>query len=772
MEQEDIARLDTAARFAELRAACDAVLQLDGAARVAAIAALEARDPSLARDVAALIDHVDEGDLLPPEHDDVEPGALVGPFRILRSIGRGGMGEVYLAERVGAGFEQRVALKLVPRAIGSDALHRRFVRERQLLARLEHVGIARLIDGGFCDSGRPWLAMEYVDGLSLMRHAQHHALDIDQRVALIRDVCAAVAHAHQNLVVHRDLKPGNILVDAAGRTRLLDFGIARLLDDSDLDLTRTGAAPMTFRYAAPEQIAGERSTTAVDIHALGVILFELISEALPERTTGGAIAGRRLPGAPLPHIAAVWRRPAGRATRALHARVAGDLDRIVQKATATDPDDRYAGAASLDGDLADWLARRPLRSGIGGARQQTRYLLHRYRWPIAMAAIVTAAIGCGALLAWQQALKASRQAVIANAHLEALLDVLGSANPHKYAGRDPAASEFLLSAAQRIRTTYAADPVLSRRALTEIGHGLINLGRPAEAEQVLAYALAAADRDPNADARATLGVLALLVQVQDTPSTQDRLATTVARIERLADRPGAPPAAIADALARAGGTLSRMGQFDAATRALDRAASLLDAHPGTDASIVENYLRQRGWSALRALDLPAATAAFTRAATLCHADPARFSAMRCAEGELLLAETTLLAGDVDRAGQYLQRAQPVYFAEYDIAHPERAAFELLLAQWALLDGDTDRADTLLARVQSIFAAHVDEYATEQATTNAWRAATAAALGRCADAGAALATATQQLAAIGVPLPRESAMVERSRVAVRKVCQLQ
>lgn len=760
-----------AERFAEVKRECDALLQMSAVERPARLQQLMASNPDLASEVATLLQHVNEIDLLPPTRIDAIDVACVGPFKILRQIGSGGMGEVFLAERSEAGFEQRVALKRVHRVAVSDDLNRRFLRERQLLARLQHVGIARLIDGGISDDGRPWLAMEYVEGRSLMEHARERQLGVEACMALLRGVCAAVAYAHRNLVVHRDLKPSNILVNAEGEPKLLDFGIAKLLGDSELEVTRAGQRAMTLRYAAPEQLSGERTTTATDIYALGVILFELVVAASPvsDPDADGAIVHPRAPGDDTPRLDAIWRSGGGRAGRLLQRRVIGDLDRIARKSTAKNPQDRYASVASLDGDLEDWLAERPLRSGIGSAAAQSRYLLHRYRWPIAMAITVLLALGIGALLAWQQARNARQQAAIAGAHLEALLDVIGSANPHKFAGRDPTASEFLLSAAQRMQTAYAADPVLSRRALTEIGHGLINLGRPDEAEQVLTQALLATDRDAEADAQTRLTILALLVQVQDAQQTRERLQATVQRIASLADDPTVSPAAVIDALARAGGALARAGEFVSATHALQKAEALLKVNADIDRGIVENFWRQRGWSAWRAMDLRNAESALARSTEICVAAPAEFSALRCAEGNLLRAGVAIARADGRAAQLFLEQARPTFYEEYASDHPERAVIDLQTAQAKFLLSEIEAARVLAERVRPIFEAHAVEYARDLALSHLLLARIAARQSRCDVAIIELRRASQLLSSMPLLPPREQAVLDLALRDVKGAC---
>jgi serine/threonine protein kinase len=260
-------------RFARVREAFHRLVEVDLSQRHAALQALSQSDPEIAAELRMLLDRLDETDLLAaPEQ---APPSRLGPFRLLHRIGRGGMGEVWLAERVEGGFEQQVALKRVREAALTPDLARRFVRERQILARLQHPNIAHLIDGGVGPDGRPWLAMEYVPGERITHWCHARQLDAVARVRLFLPVCEAVAFAHRNLIVHRDLKPANIQVDAEGRPKLLDFGVARLLDPQDTDQTRTVGA-MTPAYAAPEQREGAAITTATDVYQLGVVLRELI----------------------------------------------------------------------------------------------------------------------------------------------------------------------------------------------------------------------------------------------------------------------------------------------------------------------------------------------------------------------------------------------------------------------------------------------------------------------------------------------------------------
>jgi tRNA A-37 threonylcarbamoyl transferase component Bud32/tetratricopeptide (TPR) repeat protein len=638
-------------RFARVRDAFHRLVEVGLSRRADALEALAATDPLVAGELRALFEQLDETDLIPvPER---APPSRLGPFRLLHRIGRGGMGEVFLAERVEGGFEQRVALKLVRDSALTPELGRRFVRERQILARLQHPNIAHLVDGGVTTEGRPWLAMEYVDGERITDWCRTRQLTVEARVRLFLPICDAVQFAHRNLVVHRDLKPANLIVDGEGHPRLLDFGIARLLDADALDLTQTVAA-MTPAYAAPEQRAGEPITTATDVFQLGTVLRELLHDD-----------GR----APL----------------------RGDISRVVAKATAPLPAARYASVAMLGDDLSDWLARRPLRSGIGSRRERLRATLWLWRWPLAMLGTVVLAVGGGATLAWREAVVAEDRAIEARANLEALLGVIGSANPGRYAGREPLVGELLVDAAADLQRDFVHDPRLLRQTLSEIGHGLMNLGRAREAEPILAAALVAAQRDRSTTRSTELGLLKLLVLAQDEPSTRAAAHRSAERIAQLAGDAGPHRGLALDALASAAGALARLGDLDAARDLFALAERVDPSGASMSVSQRENFWRQRGWVALRRMDLDEAARAFVLSRTAQDAEPGQFSLLRRAELDLLRAELALAAFDPDEAAAALDAARAVIEAEYPAAHPERAHFAIQLARLDLLSGRDEAA---------------------------------------------------------------------------------
>ena len=387
-------------------------LDLPATDRAAWLARLEATDPETAPLVRRMLATHERAENareletvprlapLPAWSSTHAAGQRIGPFELLRPLGRGGMGEVWLARQADGRVQRDVALKLPVLGPQGDPSRERFRRERDILARLEHPHIARLYDAGVTDAGQPWLAMEYVAGCTLSEYVQSHGLRVPERLALFRQVLAAVAHAHRRLVVHRDLKPANILIDAAGQARLLDFGIAKLVEGGEreagaADLTRLGGRVMTLRYAAPEQVEAGAITTATDVYALGVILHELLTGLSPYRAVreGRALTERMLleEEPALPSRLAIDRRLA----RAL----AGDLDAIVLKSLRRDPAERYASVERFDEDLAAHLEKRPVRARAGTWRYLASRFVMRRKLPIAAAAAVLATLVAGLVVA-------------------------------------------------------------------------------------------------------------------------------------------------------------------------------------------------------------------------------------------------------------------------------------------------------------------------------------------------------------------------------------
>ncbi|HEX5128112.1 MAG TPA: serine/threonine-protein kinase, partial [Usitatibacter sp.] len=386
--------------WARLAPLLDSALDMDRSAREAWLDGLAGTQPDLAPALRRLVEHHERAERLgeletvprlvspPPWSSLHAAGDSVGPFRLLRVLGHGGMGEVWLARQVDGRVDREVALKLPDLHGAAPYWRERFRRERDILARLGHPRIARLYDAGVTDAGQPWLAMEYVEGIGLAQYVERHALSIPQRLALFRQVLEAVAHAHRHLVVHRDLKPANILVDATGAAKLLDFGIAKLLDDATDagadNLTRVGGRVMTLRYAAPEQIAAATITTSTDIYSLGVILHEVLTGLSPYRAVRE--------GRPLTDVAILREEPIAPSRLALPKplprALAGDLDAIVLKALRPDPAHRYASVEAMGEDILAFLERRPVAARAGTWRYRATRFVARHRLPLAAAAAI------------------------------------------------------------------------------------------------------------------------------------------------------------------------------------------------------------------------------------------------------------------------------------------------------------------------------------------------------------------------------------------------
>ena len=342
----------------------------------------------------------------------VEPtleGVHVGSYRIIREIGRGGMGTVYLAERADDEFEKRVAIKVIKRGMDTADILQRFRHERRILAALEHPNIAQLFDGGSMPDGRPYLVMEFVDGEPLVDHCIRLGLNARERCAIFAKVCDAVAFAHRNLVVHRDLKPCNLLVKSDGTPKLLDFGIAKLMEPgSELGQTVTEHRVLTPEYSSPEQLLGLPVTTAADVYALGAVLFHLLAGSGPHVFTSRTFEDFRKT-----VCETATERPSRRADPALAVQIHDDLDRIVMMALRKEPERRYASVDQLREDIERHFSGRPVLAHGDSVGYRAGKFLRRHSWAVAAAAMVTASILGGSLVALHEANLAAAERAIA-----------------------------------------------------------------------------------------------------------------------------------------------------------------------------------------------------------------------------------------------------------------------------------------------------------------------------------------------------------------------
>jgi len=344
--------------------------------------------------------------------------ARLGSFTLLRELGRGGMGVVAEGQREAEGFTQRVAIKWIPAWQVDAARRQRFLFERDVVSRLRHPNIAQLVDGGEGEQGELWYAMELVEGEDLLEHCRERRLDLRARVGLLLDLCSAVSYAHRNLILHRDIKPSNVLVDREGQLKLIDFGIAKGLDDAAEGLTQD-SAPMTPRYAAPEQLRGERPTTATDVWQVAALGFELLT-GVPARK-GDAL--RRASIAAM-QASADHSANCGLDFKRLHLALRGDLDAILAKALHEAPEQRYANSESLMSDLSAWLDGQPV-----AVRKHERWyaagrFVHRHAGALAIGITAVALVVASTYMTFQQDRHAREQSRIAEASTDLLLQVM------------------------------------------------------------------------------------------------------------------------------------------------------------------------------------------------------------------------------------------------------------------------------------------------------------------------------------------------------------
>ena len=439
--------------------------------------------------------------------DALSAGDRVGPFRLLERIGAGGMGVVFRAERVDGGFEQQVALKLLAHPRGDPASIRLFERERALLAQLEHPNIARLIDGGVSDEGRPWFAMEYIDGEPLIDHADARTLSVAGRIELFLQACDALEYAHRRLILHRDVKPANLLVDAQGRVKLVDFGLGRSLDPEQASAEETLAeGRMTPAWASPEQARGEPVSPPSEVYQLGLVLYRLLTDRAPYSVDGGSTWAviRAVTTARIRRPSDCWRggersesaHRLGAPPARLRRRIAGDLDNITLKALARDPARRYAGVDELAADLRRHLRREPVHARAATRRYRLSRFVQRHRAAVAAAsAFVLLLVGSVVVFALQsRALEIERdRALAAAARSERVVGAMGGMIRLSDAdGRVEqlySRGELLDQYVTHVREELAIDPAIRARLLGLLGDALHGLDRWEQARAVLAEAI-------------------------------------------------------------------------------------------------------------------------------------------------------------------------------------------------------------------------------------------------------------------------------------------
>ena len=498
-------------------------------------------------------------------------GLRLGAFCLVRELGRGGMGTVWLADRVDGEFEQQVAIKLIQPGWHAAETNARFRAERQILAGLTHPNIAHLIDGGMTADGRPWLALEYVDGLDLSQYCDQNRLTIAHRLQLFLTVCDAVSHAHARLIVHRDLKPSNLLVTASGTVKLLDFGIAKLIaPDAKISQTRI----FTPEYASPEQVRGEAITTSVDVYALGLLLYGLLTGRRPyklQNSTPAAYERAILEQEPTrPSVAVTRDEPDteqlapesdttdfqeaktgtgrvaltvqhGLSAERLKRELRGDLDAIVLKALRKNPNERYASAADFAADIGNYLARRPVQARRGGWRYRSIQFMRRHGVVVGLSATALLALFGGLIAALYQrdlARVAARKSEIV---LEFMVDNFRLADSGNTNGEKITARELLDRGAQRITASLHDLPEVRAQLLESIGRSYGGLALYDKQLELINAALKL--RQAQGDVVALANVLAIRAHNLNNLSRGDEARVDIERAQALvADFPNSKTA--------------------------------------------------------------------------------------------------------------------------------------------------------------------------------------------------------------------------------------
>ena len=417
-------------------------------------------------------------------------GKMVGPYRVERKIGEGGMGAVYLAERADDEYQHQVAVKLLrPDVTGVD-LVRRFRAERQILAVLDHPNISRLLDGGTTGDNRPFLVMEFVEGVPIDQFCDERTLSVDDRLELFLKVCDAVSFAHQNLVVHRDLKPSNILVTDSGDPKLLDFGIAKLLEPSvfrrvDEEVTATGHRPMSPSFASPEHIRGMPITTSSDVYSLGALLYLLLTGSVPRRFADFTIPAveNEFSREPVPPSVAVSKSDTSGPFRR-RWRLEGDIDAVVLKALREEPDHRYPTVGEFSDDLRRYQRGLPVNAHQGGVAYRTSRFLRRHRIAVCMGAVIAALVIAAAGALGIQAKRITSERDRAERVAEFTASILGEASPVSGSG-DDSIRAVLESSATRIDLEFSDQPETQADLLLAVGEIYNELGMFRQARPLL-----------------------------------------------------------------------------------------------------------------------------------------------------------------------------------------------------------------------------------------------------------------------------------------------
>jgi serine/threonine-protein kinase len=567
-------------------------LDSEACARVLSMVGSEALDPTdqdsdAARRIAQHFRQTDATEL-------PGTGSQVGPWRLLEPVGEGGMGSVYRAERVDGGFEQEAAVKRMRAGLDQQQYLQRFEAERQILARLQHPHIARLLDGGCGADGSPYLALEYVRGQDIATYCDALQMDLRQRLSLFLGVCEAVAYAHRQLVVHRDIKPSNVMIDDEGRVKLLDFGVAKLLSASDKGSAAHTKAPLTPAYASPEQLRGLPASTQTDVYALGLLLFELLTGVLPQRARSSRSAdavAEVLTTEAMPPSNALQRltedeaqrqriaSARGTDLRALERQLRGDLDALLLKALRAKPDERYPTVDALAADISAYLSQRAVSARRGSRRYQLGRFVARNKTAVSLSAMLVLSLLVGVAATTWKAIEAQRerdqarhQAQQSALMRDLVIDIFRRANPTQASGAQISARDLLDDGLARIDRSELADLASKAQIRSIMADAYLALGATDIAHQLLTQALedvrGAADAQP-----LQTNIILLMARAENQRGDRQRTAAALAEAEARIDLQQ-PSDNLAMLLFERGTLQLSTGEIEPATANLKRALAV------------------------------------------------------------------------------------------------------------------------------------------------------------------------------------------------------
>ncbi len=763
-------------RWQRLSPLLDALLELEPGARAHRLDSMRTDDPVLAAELEGLLG-LEEGreDFLAEPVVSQLPlaraGVLVGPYRLERMLGEGGMGQVWLASRADGMYQRQVALKLLRPGLADPDLRLRFTRERQILARLGHAHIARLLDAGISADQQPYLALEYVDGEPITDWCRTRAPSVEARLRLFLQVCEAVSHAHANLIVHRDLKPSNILVTPLDEVRLLDFGIAKLLDtpDGGPESTRADARAFTLHYAAPEQVRGEPVTTMTDVYSLGVVLYEMLAGDKPYRLRRPSDAEWEeaiLSADPLRPSVALQRntsriRGAPAQLRRDARRIAGDLDNIVLKALSKAPEQRYASADALAQDVRRYLDGKPVRARAQSLGYRAGKYMVRHRWALGTGvAVLSVMVAALMIVAWQaqQAMQQAARARALQSFMIGLFENAGSAP-----GGTPLDVRWLLEDGVRSgELELAQQPVALAELLGVVGRLRASLGDYAVALHLQQRQAAIISGIPEPPPGLLLQAAADLGRTHRLLGRADICRDVMQPMQALALREQERLSSLAaDFHTQFARCLRDRGEFDAARAGFARSLAIRRGLPGNEAGEVENLS-----------DLASLRAATGQNALALREQRAALALLRARVGPRhrqavdILRSTCLLQrelGDLDAAEADCREALELALEVHGTDHRATVDARRQLAMLLLDGGRLGEADVIFRDAQAWLVSRLGTRHAEVARNGTGMAMVAWERGDLDEATAGLRAVTATWRALDEPAMLATALFNEARV---------